>query len=635
MQFTPADADTLNNLGVAFQSHGNLEQAIGCFRQAIALEPSRPESYNNLGLAFASQGKLTEAVSCYETSLMRKPDYFDALFNGGMALHAQGNLQAAIGWYRRALQLQPDSISAVGNLGNALHDLGRIDEATACYRRGIELKPDDPRAYNNLGTVHKDRGEFDEAIANFAKAIEHDPAFAEAYFNLGLAYDAQQKFEQAIECYQKAADLRPNFFQAHYERGNSFHALKRFDEAIDAYRRALDLNPNYAEALNNLGRAYLELDDLPQAAAAFRRAIEIRPNLAEVHNNLGFVLKESGQICEAAASNRRAIELAPEYPEPRWNEAQLLLLQGDFEHGWPAYEWRWKTGKLTARKFPQPQWLGEPLAGKTILLHAEQGLGDTIQFIRYAPLIKRLGATVVVECLRPLTRLLASCPGIDQLLPAGAALPPFDFHTPLLSIPAALKTTLSTVPHEVPYLSADPALVAHWRDVLRKFPGFRIGINWRGRTDRIDSRRRDIPPELIASFAGIPGVQLISLQKGAGQEDLSNPAGHLPIIDLGEFDTAHGPFMDTAAIMQNLDLIISSDTSVPHLAGALGRPVWVALPFSPSWHWLLDRSDSPWYPTMRLFRQKSLGDWEGVVSEIRTAVRQAVATGISINPERM
>jgi len=304
----------------------------------------------------------------------------------------------------------------------------------------------------------------------------------------------------------------------------------------------------------------------------------------------------------------------------------IWLLQGDFERGWPEYEWRWNTAEQPPLHFEQPQWMGEPLDGKTILLHAEQGFGDTIQFVRYATFIKNLGATVILECPKPLIPLLASCRAVDRVVEQGELRESYDFHAPLLSLPTVFKTSLTTIPATVPYLFADPRLVDRWREALAGIRGFRIGINWRGRPGRGAYRRRDIPLELFASLAALPGVQLISLQR-EGDVDLASFANRASIVAPGsDIDTANGAFMDTAAIMKNLDLVITSDTSIPHLAGALGVPVWLALPFVPDWRWLLNRSDSPWYPTMRIFRQRSATDWLDVFKQIKECIGEGMKT---------
>jgi len=353
------------------------------------------------------------------------------------------------------------------------------------------------------------------------------------------------------------------------------------------------------------------------------KALTLKPQFLGALHNLGSALQAQGELEEAAECFQKALRLDPNHAKTHLNQASLMLVQGDFERGWEEYEWRWKTGQLPKREFREPRWMGEPLSGRTILLHAEQGLGDTLQFIRYAALVKRLGARVVVECQKPLVKLLSRSQGIDQLAAQGDDVPHFDVHAPLLSLPRILRTTVNSIPADVPYLFADPGLVDDWRERLKEQSGLRIGMNWHGRAGDGMFRRRDIPIECLAPIAQMPGARLVSLQKGDGRKELAG-AG-FPIFDPGDdVDTVHGPFMDTAAIIMNLDLVITSDTSVPHLAGALGVPVWVALPFVPDWRWLLNRQDSPWYPTMRLFRQKARGDWTTVFEEIHSALCELI-----------
>jgi hypothetical protein len=362
-----------------------------------------------------------------------------------------------------------------------------------------------------------------------------------------------------------------------------------------------------------------------EAIAACKRALELAPNYAEAHCNLGAAYHWRGDWEQAKACFDRSLAIEEHSASARANRSALMLLKGDMEHGWPEYEWRWKVEGLAPRRFAQPPWRGEALEGRSILLHTEQGLGDTIQFIRYAELLKRRGATVFVECQQPLMKLLASSPDVDGLITQGDDLPQFDFQAPLLSLPAVFKTTLDTIPAPVPYLFAKPSLVSRWRDELKRVGEFRIGINWKGRSEKGPWLQRNVPLELFTPLARVPGVRLISLQKGEGRRDLAALADRTDVVDLGQdVDSAEGAFMDTAAIMKNLDLVITSDTAVPHVAGALGVAVWVVLPYVPDWRWLLERSDSPWYPTMRLFRQKVAGDWAGVFEEVGAALRALV-----------
>jgi hypothetical protein len=344
--------------------------------------------------------------------------------------------------------------------------------------------------------------------------------------------------------------------------------------------------------------------------------------LAEAHNNLGTVLKEQGNLEEAIACFERALQIEPDCAAAHWNRALIDLLTGDFARGWREYAWRWQTTQQVRRPFPQPEWDGQPLAEKTLLLHAEQGLGDTIQCIRYAPWVKQRAARVIVECQRPLFRLLSGFPGIDQLVAQGDALPQFDVQLPLLSLPGIHGTNGENVPARNPYLFAAAELVQRWRQRLSALEGVKIGISWQGNPKYASDRYRSIPLIQFAALAEIPGVCWISLQKGLGAEQLGAAGDCFRVRDFAaELDEASGPFMDTAAIMRNLDLVITSDTVNAHLAGALGVPVWVALPFVPDWRWLLNRSDTPWYPTMRLFRQGKAGDWPGVFADLQAALR--------------
>ena len=339
----------------------------------------------------------------------------------------------------------------------------------------------------------------------------------------------------------------------------------------------------------------------------------------ESQNNLGLALQSLGKLDEAAACYRRALELRPDDAGVQWHQALLSLLTGDFQRGWAGYAQGWKAKKRQWRDFSQPLWDGRPLEGKTILLHAEQGLGDTIQFIRYAARVKQAGANVIVECQQPLLRLLAGCRSVDGLIGRGDDLPAFDTHAPLLSLPGIFHTSLETIPAGAAYLFAEPGLVEHWRGELSAMAGSRIGIVWRGNPKHANDRDRRLPLSCFEPLARLPGVRLFSLQKEAGAEELREPRNQFPITELG---SRLDDFADTAAVLKNLDLLITCDTAVAHLAGALGVPVWVAIPLVPDWRWLLDRSDSPWYPTMRLFRQQAPDDWTGVFERIRAALER-------------
>jgi len=533
--------------------------------------------------------------------------------------HQAGRLGEAEEIYRRILAVEPNCAEAWHLIGAIAHQVGNQELAVQYSGRAVELRPDLAEAHHNLGLARREQRKLQEAVASFRQAIRLKPAFAETHYELGFTLQALELQEEAISAYRRAVELNPDFVEAHTNLGNALRDQGALNDAAACYRRALELKPDEAKTLYNVGLSHQDEGKFGDAIAYYRRALELNPFFVEAHHNLGGVFLSQGKYGDAAACFERAVELRPDLAEAQNNLASLKLLSGDFERGWPQYEWRWKVGQAAQPKFQQPQWGGRPIHGETILLHTEQGFGDAIQFIRYVPLVKDLGASVLVGCPRRMANLLATCAGIDSLVGAGDRLPPFDVHAPLMSLPGILKTTLVNIPDDVPYLHAKAELVERWRNSLGSLRGFRIGINWHGREGQGAFRLRDISLEAFAALTQIPSVRLVSLQKD-GRKELAGIS--FPIFDPGDdVDTAQGSFMDTAAIMKNLDLVITSDTAVAHLAGALAVPVWVALPFVPNWRWLLDRSDSPWYPTMRLFRQKRPGEWSDVFSQIEGSLR--------------
>ena len=520
----------------------------------------------------------------------------------------------------------PAAARAQLNWGLTLYDQGKLDEALAAFRYALELKPDFAEAHNNVGLVRAAQSHLDEAIAAYRRAIALKPAFAEAHNNLGLALRQLGQMDAAMASCREAARLLPELPQAQNNLGSFLQEAGHYEEAIESLTAALRLDPNYAQAHNNMGICYWRLGHYDEAVASYQRAIELAPDMAEAHSNLASVLRDQGKLEEALSHCRRASEINPEYGAPRWNQALIWLLQGDFARGWPEYEWRWTLSTFHRRPCPQPIWDGSSLEGKTILLAAEQGLGDTLQFIRYAPLVRERAARVVVEVHRPLRRLIRTCAGIDKVIVQGETPPPFDTYITLMSLPRLFGTTLDTMPADVPYLEADSVLVEHWRQEINSLPGLKIGIAWKGSPQNSMDRERSLRLRQFEGLARLPGVTLVSLQKGVGSEQIAEVADRFAVVDFGSrLDETSGPFMDTAAIMKHLDLVITCDSALVHLAGALGVPIWLALMFSPDWRWLLDRDDSPWYPTMRLFRQRRLGDWEPVFQEIVAAVSQRLA----------
>ena len=439
--------------------------------------------------------------------------------------------------------------------------------------------------------VHQ-AGDFNAAQQLYRKVLDGHPENANAWCYLGLALHDQGRFAQAIEAYRRAIGIKPDYPIAYNNMGNSLQRLGEFGRSLASYREALRLKPDYANAYKNMGTLQFWQGFFDQAAEAFGKAIELNPANAESHKSLGII----------------------------------LLLQGQFERGWPEYAWRWKTKDLKRPDYAQPRWDGSSLAGRTILLHAEQGLGDAIHFVRYAAVLKQQAGRVIVQCHKALVPLLRTCRGIDQLITFNSKPPDFDVYASLLDVPAILKMDLSSVVAGVPYLSADESLIEYWARELHSCPGFKIGIVWQGSPQHKADQRRSIPLEQFAPLADTAGVRLISLQKGPGSEQIPAFAARHALLDLGpRLDESTGAFMDSAAVLKNLDLLITADTAMAHLGGALGVRTWLALAQVPDWRWLLGRDDSPWYPTMRLFRQKSAGDWPGLFQEIVEQLKSELA----------
>lgn len=468
-----------------------------------------------------------------------------------------------------------------------------------------------------MGWRRHQSGDIATAENIYRQVLQQAPYDANAWCFLGIACHDQSRYDEAMHAYETAIRIQPDFPVALNNSANTLKQMGRFDEAIARCQEALRLKPDYSTAYNNLGVTLVAMGRLEEASCTFEKALQLMPGDVVARTNLGAALVRQGRYDEGTDRSREALRINPNYAEAHKNQAIVWLLLGDFERGWHEYEWRWKCAGSSLPSYAQPLWDGSSLQGKTILLFGEQGIGDTIQFVRYADILRRQGARTVVACPKPLLQLLQSCPGIDQLLEQNAEMTSFDVAAPLLSVPGLLQTRLETIPASVPYLSANPELVRKWRDRLNEFPGFRIGVAWQGSTKYHADRERSFPLRELAPLAAVPGVRLISLQKGFGAEQIGSLRNEFEVIDLGDdLDTSSGPFMDTAAIIANLDLVITADTSIGHLAGAMARPFWLALSLSPDWRWLLNRDDSPWYPTVRLFRQRTLGEWSRVFQQM-------------------
>lgn len=589
LQHEPGNADCLHLLGVARHQQGDNDAAIRQIREAIEANGSDPAYYSNLGAALRAAGRLEEAADQFNQAVQLNPDYATGQKNLGVALDELGRAPQAVRHLQRAVALDPRDPGAWKSLGACLHRLGRQLDAVHAYSEAVVLAPDDPLALNNLGVACKDAGQFAAAAEHFRRALQLRPQLADAHNNLGTLH--AQQGQQIL--------------------------------ARDCFRDALAADPGCLDARHNLGVVLRDLGQLEEAIETLEDVVGKQPDHVDARNNLAAALQSAGQIEQAATHYRHALRVQPGHVWARFNRSTLLLLEGDFEHGWPEYEWRWKRPGAEPRRFPQPLWDGSDGVG-TILLHAEQGLGDTLQFIRYADVVGQRCQSVIVECQPPLLPLLAGCDGVSQLFAKGDQLPDFDVHAPLMSLPGILGTTLDTVPDRVPYIPCSPELIDRWRRWLGTLDGFTIGIGWQGNPEYQRDYQRSVAVRHFQPLAEHAGVRLVSLQKGAGGEQLAAEDLGFGVADLGQELDASGAFLDTAALMRGLDLIVTSDTAVAHLAGAVGAPVWLALSYSPDWRWLRTGDRSPWYPSMRLFRQPQFGDWETVFRNMSDALVELI-----------
>ena len=555
-------------------------------------------------------------------SAKRKP--VDNLLQAGVDAHRKGDLDTAEQRYRAVLKQQPEHPTALNDLGILLIQRRQREQGEDLIRKATELKPDYAEAHANLATLLRDRGEIEAAIAAFEKAIAAKPDYADAHMNLGACLEKKGDTDAALAAFGEALRCKPDHPEALFRRGSLLRTKGRLDEALEDLRKCIELHPQNARAHERLAAALGDSGALDEAIASYRHAIDLAPNDPQAHANLGLVLSNNCELDAAIAAYRRAIELKPDWSHAHFGLSLVLLQKGDYAAGWDEYEWRWKGAveKIKPRELPKPQWQGEDLTGKTLLLYAEQGLGDSIQFVRFIPALAARGGKVVLEAPQRLLAMLRMSGIAEHMIAAGAKLPEFDYHLPLLSLPSVIRLDRLEVPAEPPYLLADPVRIAKWRRRLPK-DAFRVGVVWQGFPNAEIDKGRSIPLRSFAPVAQVPQVRLISLQKNYGLDQLTDLPDGLHVETLGDgFDSGPDAFLDTAAVMASLDLIITSDTSVAHVAGALGRPVWIALKYSPDWRWLLGREDSPWYPTARLFRQRVRGDWDEVLQRVAAELQR-------------
>ncbi len=509
------------------------------------------------------------------------------------------------------------------------HRRGLFEKAERQYRQILQKTPRHPDALHLLGLVNQQKGRTEQAEVLIRKAIFQDKKSPLFYFSLANVLSQQAKGKEAIHTFRQALALEPNFLEAHYNLANELYKMGVLEESITHYKNALRINPHFAEGYYNLGKAVEKRDDLSEAESCYRKALCLNPAYYDALFNLAITLSDQCKLDEAETAYRQALALKPNDAEALWNLSLVLLLSGKLPEGWEKYEWRLEQSKYHFLHSRRDRWRGESAPGKTILVRAEQGLGDVIQFIRFLPYVKNRVGTVFLECQPVLFRMLQNIEGIDLLLQRNMELSPpevkYDLDVPLLSLPGIFRVTLDSIPaNNIPYLFPDPVLKENWGKRLPAPDGkMRIGIVWAGHTGHKGNAKRSIPLAMFRPLMDLNRVSLFSLQVGEASREVENPPPGLNLIDL---TTAIHDFADTAALMSHLDLVISVDTAVAHLAGAMGKPVWTLLPFAPDWRWLLGRTDTPWYPTMRLFRQRKPGNWTEVLGEVSRELEKLTST---------
>lgn len=644
--------------GVQAQKSGKPAEAEAIYRHIIATDARNFDALHMLGIVCTEQGKLDDAERFFEQAASVDQNFPPLFHNFGLHYSKRKQYEKAIAQFDRALQIYPNYPPVLSDRGSALAEIGRLTESLESHNKAVALAPNVPMTFSNRALTYAKLRDHAAALRDYDEALKRGPNYLDAWIGRGNALIELKRYDEAIAAYDRAAALKPDRAETWCGRGTACFILKRTDEALAAYDRALALKPDFAEAWNGRGNTLSDLNRYSEALAAYDKAVALKPDLAEAWSGRGGALIKFKRHDEAFADFDKALALKPDLAGPwagrgdalfdlrRYDEALaayeeaaalkpdftdavfsaafIRLLLGDTEGGWKGYEARWDTRQYMGakRNFAQPVWLGDgDIAGKTILIHAEQGLGDTIMMCRYAPMVAALGAKVILEVQPALIALVQGMDGVAQVAAKGRPLPAFDAHCPVMSLPLAFKTRMDTIPAATPYLKASDEATARWRKRLHG-DGLKVGLAWAGNPNFGKDHDRSILLKNILPVCSVDGVSFFGLQKDLRDGDREALAAAPQIVHLGgEIED----FRDTAAIMASLDLIVSSDTSIVHAAGALGKPVWVLLPSNPDWRWLLERTDSPWYPTARLFRQKNDGDWHSVTDEVSAELRKLAA----------
>ncbi len=617
-----ADASqTKFDAALAFHRDGDLSNAMVLYDEILKHNPHHVGALHLSGVICFEEKRMEQAQDYFARGLETAPDFAQLRLSYGVILFELGRAEDALFHYGEAIAIDPGLAEAFYNRANAFMALRQFEEAVIDYSQAFVLEPQNEQCLSNLGDALQALRRFGDALPVYEQAIHINPGYAQAWSNHGLALHGLKRLESAIASLAEAISIDPGLSAFYFNRGNIFRELGRFEEAAGDYARAIRIEPHHAEACSNEGDALQGLYRFEDALIAYERALSIKPDFAEAWSNRGACLKQIRRFEQALASFDQSIELNAVFAEAYWNKALTLLLLGRLEEGWDLYEWRKKTkDPVGGRVFHQPVWTGtEAISNKTLLVHAEQGFGDAIQFSRYLAWLTARGAKVLFAPHPQLRALFGWLDSPCCIVDENDASLSFDYHISLMSLPRALKIDPWNMPAGLAYLHAEDFLVERWKHKIGQ-TGFKVGICWQGNSGTIDAGR-SFPVGLFFQLSQVPGLRLLSLQKGPGEAQLLDLPRGMVVETLGEdFDSGPQAFLDTAAVMNCCDLVITCDTAVAHLAGALGVRTWVPLKYVPDWRWFLDREDSPWYPSMRLFRQETHGDWDGVFARMQAAL---------------
>jgi len=617
LAINPSQPDTLNNLGNAYKALNKLELAICYFEQAIAIDPCHADSHYNRGVVLHCLTRWDEALASYDHSITIDPDNADVHYNKGVTLQAISRQEEALASYDRAIVIDTDYECAYFNRGLIFRDLKQLNQALANYDQALAINPVNGDTYFNRGIVLMELNRLDEALICYQQAISLNPADADACANVSNILTNLNRYDEALLYCDRAIGIDPLHSGAHYNRGIILARLNRYEEACMSYRQALAFMPDFVDAHINLGVTLQELQLPEDALACYDHAIAINTDSESAYFNRAVALQQLNRVDESLDNYQQALARNPTHIDANWGKATLKLLMGDYLEGWQLYEWRWQKNPAIrkARQYPQPLWLGEQsLQGKSLYVYPEQGLGDFIQFSRYVVLAEQLGAIVILEVPSALLSLITTLTQRAVLIEMGQAVPEFDYHCPIMSLPLAFKTTLATIPDRVPYLTVHRSQTVEWLRRLGESAQLKVGLVWSGSKAHKSDHYRSFNAKTLLPLLQLP-VEFHCLQKEIREEDAAFIA-NIPNLKTHYMDI--NDFADTAALIEIMDVILTVDTSVAHLAGALAKQVWILLPYAPDYRWMLGRNDTPWYSTATLFRQPAIGDWDSVVIEVQS-----------------